>query len=83
MKPGHRIAAVLILISIFYNCSQDNFENENLSQDPPGIPQSQEYDFNNDQTIDFKVTYGYFTWDGINASGDGIWGQLIPINQKI
>jgi len=83
MKPCNRIVALLFLVSTFYNCNKDNPENESLSKSPPSFPQSQEFDLNSDQNIDFKVTYGYFTWDGINTSGDGISGQLIPVNQNM
>ena len=83
MKTCNWIVALLFVVSTFYNCTKVIPENESLSKDPPTFPQPREYDFNNDQTIDFKVAYSQYTWDGFNTSGDGISGQFIPVNQNM
>ena len=69
------ISSVLLL----YSCKKD----DNLSKTPPQIPQAVEYDFNDDAIHDFMIEYRWFTWDGINSSGDGISGIISPLHQNL
>ena len=83
LKPNamKRILVILVLISTFYSCEKVN--PESLSKNPPSYPLAQDYDLNNDQTKDFQLVYSYYTYDGLNISGDGISGQLVPLNQNM
>lgn len=71
----------IILIALaFCSCEKDDNSNENLSKNPPQIPEAINYDLNDDSVDDIRIEYSWFTWDGINSSGDGISGEVKPLN---
>jgi hypothetical protein len=51
----------------------------------PIIHNSQEFDLNNDNTNDIKISYIGYSWDGIgpNGSGMGINGILEPLDNTL
>lgn len=65
-------------------CKKDNINktNEELSKNPPEMPAVASYDLNNDSIDDVKIEYKLFTWDGSNASGDGIDGTITTLNDN-
>jgi len=62
------------------SCKKDDNSDGNLSKNPPKTPEPVNYDLNDDSVDDIKIEYSWFTWDGINCSGEGISGSLEPLS---
>jgi hypothetical protein len=67
----------LVIFTGFSILSCDKDKNE-----APSRPKDIEIDINDDLNADFKLVYRNFTWTGNNLSGDGISGQIIPLNNN-
>ncbi|MFB6344073.1 hypothetical protein ACE1ET_20310 [Saccharicrinis sp. FJH62] len=73
---------IIFTTFIICSCEKDDNSNENLSKNPPETPEAVSYDLNDDSVNDIKIEYRWFTWDGINSSGDGISGLIEPLNES-
>ena len=73
---------IILIAFILCSCEKNDNSDENLSKNPPKIPEAVNYDLNDDSIDDIKIEYSWFTWDGINSSGDGISGSLEPLNES-
>lgn len=67
---------ILLTIFIFCSCVKD----DKLSENPPEIPESVNYDLNDDSVDDIRIRYSLFTWFGTNINGEGISGGLETLN---
>jgi hypothetical protein len=76
MKTYYLIIISFLVVAL--GCEKD----KDLSKTPPETPQLVKYDLNDDSADDFTIEYRWFTWDGINSSGDGISGTIEPLNQN-
>lgn len=80
MKTNYLL--ILIIISILYSCEKDNKSNDlnRVLSEAPEVPKAMNCDLNGDSFNDIKVEYYWFTWDGVNCSGDGVSGTIKPFN---
>lgn len=77
MKPIYLL--IFFIIFSLYSCEKDE-KSDSLSKTPPKLPAATNYDLNDDSINDIRIEYGYFTWDGLQSSGDGIAGSIKPLN---
>jgi hypothetical protein len=83
MRAIYQSLVALFLVFAITSCEKDESDGDVLSKTPPAFPTVQNFDFNNDQTPDFKTHYSMWTWDGLNVSGDLVMGELIPLEQNM
>jgi hypothetical protein len=69
------------LLCVLISCKK-NDANEELSKTPPAVPKDLFCDMNGDLKNDFKFNYNWYTYDGIGISGDGIGGNITPMNDN-
>jgi hypothetical protein len=67
---------ILIFVFILLGCTKDDHPDKN----PPKTPSTKYYDLNGDSVNDIKIAYTWFTWDGVNSSGNMISGMIVPLN---
>jgi hypothetical protein len=71
---------IILIAVILCSCEKNDTADGKLSKNPPDMPKSVNYDLNDDSIDDIKIEYSLYTWDGINSSGDAIYGSLKPLN---
>ena len=86
MRLVYKVLIFGLILFLHNSCRKSTSEiNGNIpkqTKTQPTIPQTVDFDFNDDQIYDFEIEYSNFTWDGINCSGDGISGNFKPLNQN-
>jgi hypothetical protein len=70
---------LVVLLIISPGCT----EKKNTGNNPPAMPESENYDFNNDEVDDFIIEYEKYTWDSRGNRGDGQAGKIVPLNGNL
>lgn len=78
MKTFNLFLSLFLFVFTFFSCSKDKSENKDL----PKVPTVYSVDLNNDLINDFTINYGIYTWDGLNIFGDGITGDVKPLENS-
>lgn len=73
----------IIIVSCAKNYNGDGIQKvEGFGQNNPEVPDTISYDLNADSVDDFQVDYGMGVWDGIDASGLFISGDLKSLDDS-
>lgn len=62
---------------VLFNCEKEHQLNGDIRKNPPNIPESVNYDLNDDTIDDIMIVHRWYIWDGFNSSGDRISGEGI------
>ncbi|MCG6189485.1 hypothetical protein [Maribellus maritimus] len=73
-------STAILFVFVLLSCEKGDDLTNGLSKTPPEIQGAVNYDLNDDSIDDIKVKYQWYTWDGINSSGNGISGSVEPLN---